>query len=1619
VTGPTGPRGTTGPTGPQGQQGIQGPTGSIGPQGIQGSPGVTGPTGAIGPQGPTGSIGPAGPHITVGTGEVLGRPIVGVNAIQGTAVPVSRFDLGAMVRWSTFTPQILASGIYNDFAIPADSNWLEITPTGGGDVTITGIQKAQGNAGADLKITKIGNPGRVILKHEDGGSVGGNRFWTPKSSDIILEGANHSSSHRFTGRWVNYALNLGGDSVGTGQMLGRQIDGVAGPAIPLTGFEVGELIRRSTALTDTTSTGTITLYDVAQNVTQVLYQSSQNIIIHAIPVIAGKTLSFTVDQGFSGSITFVHDSGSAPVTQQRIRLPNGQNLTISANQTVTFTHYLNRWRVDGLGTTATGPQGATGVQGIQGPTGSIGPAGPNITVGTGQMLGRQIDGIQGTAIAITGAEVGELIRYPMQFDGPTASGIYEPLLDSRLNIYRVNPASGDDIYFTGFQFADGNSGHKFTLIKQGADGRVIINFNSGVIPQNGVFTPFEQSYILSGANSSAILHYQTSSSRFNIIGDKPDIEYTITETVGGVYAPYNLVVGTSAIIFTASVDIHGFSGGFEGRRLSIHNGAAFGSGIVINIIQFSSSTSGGSSEKILLPTIFGTDSVSHRLIPGGSVSLIYSSSRWRVIEPVTLSTTIPGNSLWLNTSATGFTPTPVTVPSGMVVGNDGTGLGVLNSTELKNVMGLSASGGYALGVPVTHTGAATTMGPISGFQVGALSRFFGQEIFTLAAGNHDLILKADTSHITITASTTGDINIQSIKHGLDNSGVKLTITGNPIINSRIVLKSLVGPVVNAIITPQATDYDLGIVESVDLIHVQVWRVIAKASATGPTGPRGATGTIGPTGSIGPQGIQGPTGSIGPAGPHITVGTGQVLGRQIDGIQGTAIPLTSAEVGELVRTTTHHTIPGGADITDYTGVNTDVVTHIYIDPSIDLLFNSLAPASQGKQIRIIKQANTNSVTIVQQAAAGTAEMRFAGIGNTPTPNIVLRHSNSNVLVEYNGPAQRWFVIEWNPGVSTVDHAGLVDWTQDINWTGDHTFTSGNHTVSATGSIRYLTGIPLTERLEIENDGAWQVNGNAGSSGMVLQSRGSSASPEWSMVVGPTGSIGPAGPHITVGTGQVLGRQIDGIQATAIPITGSEVGELLRQNFVEQFDIAPGTYNDFVLDARTKIVRINPTSNGDVNITGFIIGGNNDGGSFRLFKQGGDGRVVLKEATGSSANNQNVLPGSVDYILDHGQAGVLMQYLGGRWQAVSDSAQGTPGFIFGATLLGTGIAGPVNMGPISGQSVGELTRNGFIQTYALSAGTYNDLPIDPRTKILDITPTGDVTITGFAMGYGNAGGFFTITKNGFGGRIILTTNTGSAVGNRTVVPGANTVIIGEAVESVDVKYLSNRSQWFITARERYVMTNAGATAPTFHRDLLSVIGQSGISAVVSDDAANQRLVLTIGMTGAPVPGVVVGLTTSQPQQTNNATPVSAGIYTIPANTIRPGTTYYGTMHFSFTRPNGAVVNLPTLIAEWLIGGVSLGTYTIVPVANTSGTTQTYRGVIDGILRISSISPSGVGMATIRTNNSVGATSTSVNGGVDSSFLIPPASSNTLELRMRMATGVANNILTLQNAYIKQQV
>lgn len=130
-----------------------------------------------------------------------------------------------------------------------------------------------------------------------------------------------------------------------GAVSGRAILAGTGARIQLTGAQLGEIIRESTAIQDTTSSGTIAQYDASGLLTvattQVLFNISVDIIIQGITNINGKTLQFLCQQGMTGSVTFQNEANGG----FSIRTPTALPFTIRAGEGTTMTYWLSRWAV--------------------------------------------------------------------------------------------------------------------------------------------------------------------------------------------------------------------------------------------------------------------------------------------------------------------------------------------------------------------------------------------------------------------------------------------------------------------------------------------------------------------------------------------------------------------------------------------------------------------------------------------------------------------------------------------------------------------------------------------------------------------------------------------------------------------------------------------------------------------------------------------------------------------------------------------------------------------------------------------------------------------------------------------------------------------------------------------------------------------------------------------------------------------------------------------------------------------------------------------------------------------------------------------------------------------------
>jgi hypothetical protein len=497
------------------------------------------------------------------------------------------------------------------------------------------------------------------------------------------------------------------------------------------------------------------------------------------------------------------------------------------------------------------------------------------SISPGQMMGLQVDAA-GVAfpVPLTGLEQGENLRIDTRVDDASTSGTGSPYsVATQVNWVRFTALTG--LYtLNGCDLTEAGKLIVWTIEPALAGAATFVHSNAATTTGHRFFCPGGVNITI-GAGDIVVTLY--TSNRHRVISvTRQTGTYTTTETTGGTFAPYTLPPLTDTLNVAATSTFHGFTGGVEGRGLTVSNGAAVGSGVTISFVQFSSTTAGGNIEKLILNTFTGTDSTAVTLSPGASLQLRYFGSRWHTLENVSLSTVVAVESFVANATAAAAPMVPKTLAS-----LAGVGLGYNTTTK-------------AIDVRQTHVSQ------------------------TLA---------------------------------------------------------------------------------VDLTNFN------------------------------------PT--------------------------------------------------GGIDLCDV----------LNIDPGAAILLNSLqAPAVDGKQVRVTKSANSDSLTIVHQSGLGVAANDIICIGNTTTPNIVLRHAQSNVLLQYRTALSRWLVIEWNPGIASVDNPGLVRpgtslsmSTPDLlNYSGntanvDISSPTGNQgtidisALTCGGTVRALTPVAdfQIEGFTAKTDGFWFV------------------------------------------------------------------------------------------------------------------------------------------------------------------------------------------------------------------------------------------------------------------------------------------------------------------------------------------------------------------------------------------------------------------------------------------------------------------------------------------------------------------------------------------------------------------
>lgn len=347
--------------------------------------------------------------------------------------------------------------------------------------------------------------------------------------------------------------NIPDTEIAVGSAWGLQIDhGASDVPREITKSELGENIRRDTVVVDTTSSGSITTYTIDSTTTQVQFKLAGAATIHGLTsttLTFGKIVVFHFDSGFAGSVTFVHESGSALGSLNRIRCPEGVDLTITANQSVAMEMFDSRWRVvaTGRGNALTdGDKGDITVS-VGGTVWTIDNSAVTLAkmanLAAGTVIGRAIDAGTGVPQALTGVQQGENFRLNTLVTDASTSGSASPYsVATATNWVRFSALTGT---YTLNGCDNVESGKVIVWhVEPGTTGSLVFAHNNGAITNNQRFFCPGATDLTLRSGETAITVQTTNrqrviaTSRVNAItdGDKGDITVSSGGTVWTVDA---------------------------------------------------------------------------------------------------------------------------------------------------------------------------------------------------------------------------------------------------------------------------------------------------------------------------------------------------------------------------------------------------------------------------------------------------------------------------------------------------------------------------------------------------------------------------------------------------------------------------------------------------------------------------------------------------------------------------------------------------------------------------------------------------------------------------------------------------------------------------------------------------------------------------------------------------------------------------------------------------------------------------------------------------------------------------------------------------------------------------
>lgn len=147
----------------------------------------------------------------------------------------------------------------------------------------------------------------------------------------------------------------GSNLVGVGQVLGRPIDGAAGPAFPLTGAQVASLLRSPDEVNDTTTSGTVVGYAIDKTTRGVRFNCPAPVTVQSIVVESGQDVILRKGGATAHPVTFEHESLAESNASRRIQTPDSRPITLGGTmQAVLLRHHDNRVRLYPISVTTKG-----------------------------------------------------------------------------------------------------------------------------------------------------------------------------------------------------------------------------------------------------------------------------------------------------------------------------------------------------------------------------------------------------------------------------------------------------------------------------------------------------------------------------------------------------------------------------------------------------------------------------------------------------------------------------------------------------------------------------------------------------------------------------------------------------------------------------------------------------------------------------------------------------------------------------------------------------------------------------------------------------------------------------------------------------------------------------------------------------------------------------------------------------------------------------------------------------------------------------------------------------------------------------------------------------------------